>query len=220
MEAQYDFFKTPQPKDPGKERYHARLVVKSKMTTDQIARRIADRCSLSASDVKAALIELSDVLETEIRNGNSVHLEGIGTFRGSAKSPSVSSVSEIRAESIHFGGIVYLPDKRLERLLQTMSFKRVEHTHRSEALSEEEIDAFLTAYFQDHDAITTRQLSILCGLRPATALRRLQKRIEDGRLKHPGYQRAPFYFPAVGCYGVAGESSGAKTAHDPSATVK
>lgn len=208
MEARYDFFRTPQPKDSEKESYHARLVVKRKLTTDQVARHIADRCTLSMGDVKAALMELSDLLADEIRQGNSVHLDGIGTFRGSAKSPAVASVNEIRAESIHFGGIVYHPDKQLERLLKSMRFKRVEQTHRSEVLTEEEIDQFLTGYFKEHDAITTRQLGMLCGLRPATALRRLQKRVEEGRLTHPGYLRAPFYFPAAGHYGTEQDPAG------------
>lgn len=198
MTARYDFFRTPQPKDPGKVRYHARLVVGERITTEQLARRIADRCSLSTGDVKAALTELSEVLESEIRSGNSVQVEGLGTFRGSAKSPSVRSVKEVRAENIHFGGIVYSPDRKLEHSLKSMGFKRVEHTHRSQTLSEQEIDNLLADYFQSHESITTRAMCALCGLRPATALRRLQKRVAEGRLTHPGYRRAPFYYPVAG----------------------
>lgn len=100
MNAQYDFFPTPQPKGSNKKRFHVRLVVDQHITTDDVVKLISTRCSLSPGDVKATLTELSEVLEWKMSRGNSVCLEGIGTFRGSAKSPSARSVKEIHAESV------------------------------------------------------------------------------------------------------------------------
>ncbi len=213
MNAQYDFFPTPQPKGSNKKRFHARLVVGEHVTTDEVVKLISTRCSLSQGDVRATLTELSEVLEWEIKDGNSVCLDGIGTFRGSAKSPSVRSVKEIRAESIRFGGIVYRPDTRLEKRLMGMKFQKAASSHRSELLTDVEIDGLLADYFQDHESITTRAMSALCGLRLSTALRRLKQRVAEGRLRHPGYRQAPFYYPVSGCYpvyrhtGEEGESS-------------
>ncbi len=211
MNAQYDFFPTPQPKGSNKKRFHARLVIDRHITTDDVVKLISTRCSLSPGDVKATLTELSEVLEWEISRGNSVCLEGIGTFRGSAKSPSVRSVKEIRAESIRFGGIVYRPDTRLEKRLKGMRFQKVETSHRSKLLSDVEIDGLLADYFQDHESITTRAMSALCGLRLSTALRRLKQRVAEGRLRHPGYRQAPFYYPVPGHFRVSrhtGEEDG------------
>lgn len=203
MAALYDFFPTPQPKGSNKVRYHSRLVVKERITSEMMIELIADRCTLSPGDLAAAFVEFSRALEQEIRKGNSVQLKGIGTFRGSAKSPSVRSPKEIRAENIHFGGLIFTPEKALEDSLKSMTFQRVARTHRSKTISEIEIDGKLADYFQDHAYITTMDMCVLCGLRKSTALRRLQTRVQEGRLTHPGYSRAPFYYPVPGYFRVS-----------------
>jgi len=75
--------------------------------------------------------------------------------------------------------------------------------HRSQELSDIEIDGKLAEFFKDNSCITTQQLCSLCGLRKATALRRLQKRVAEGKLSHPGYLRSPFYFPVPGWFGIS-----------------
>ena len=56
MNALYDFFLTPQPKDSNKTRYHARLVVRDTITLEDIAETIESRSSLRQSDVIAAFL--------------------------------------------------------------------------------------------------------------------------------------------------------------------
>lgn len=201
MSAPYDFFRTPQRKDEDKVKYHARLVVKNTMTTEEVVELIASRCSLQPGDVTAALIELAKVFKDEMAEGRNVQLKGIGSFRIKAKSPAVSSPKEIRAENISFGGVVYTPEAKLLRSLSGTRFERAKEIHRSLELSDGEIDRKLTEHFAEHDSITTREMCSLCGLRKATALRRLKERVDEGKLRHPGYLRAPFYYPVAGCFG-------------------
>lgn len=201
MSAYYDFFPTPRPKDSEEAVFHARLVVGQRITTDKMIERIAERCSLAPGDLSGAFLELARALEEEIRYGNSVHLKGIGTFRASAKSPAVASPAKIRAETIRFGGLVFTPDRGLEGNLKGMTFRRVAEPRRSKALDAGGIDAKLALYFRDHEYITTRDMCALCGMRKTTALRRLKERVKDGRLRHPGYRNAPFYYPAAASYG-------------------
>ena len=154
MNALYDFFLTPQPKDSNKTRYHARLVVRDTITLEDIAETIESRSSLRQSDVIGSFIEFAKVFKQELSNGNSIHIPGIGSFR-------IKELSDI------------------------------------------EIDGRLAEFFKDNPCITTQQLCSLCGLRKATALRRLQKRVDEGKLTHPGYIRSPFYFPVPGWFGVS-----------------
>ncbi len=58
MNALYDFFLTPQPKDSNKTRYHARLVVRDTITLEDIAETIESRSSLRQSDVIGSFIDL------------------------------------------------------------------------------------------------------------------------------------------------------------------
>ncbi|SHF30024.1 DNA-binding protein, histone-like, putative [Bacteroides faecichinchillae] len=203
MSALYDFFLTPQPKDSNKKRYHARLVVRDTITLEDIAGIIESRSSLRKGDVIGSFIEFANVFKDELSNGNSIHIEGVGSFRIKAESPEVRSPKEIRAEHIRCAGVVFTPEKELLRKLKATTFEKVRETRRSQELSDIEIDGKLAEFFKDHDYITTRQLCALCGLRKATSLRRLQKRVEEGRMTHPGYLRSPFYFPVPGWFGVS-----------------
>lgn len=203
MSALYDFFLTPQPKDSNKKRYHARLVVRDTMTLEDIAEIIESRSSLRKGDVIGSFIEFANVFKDELSNGNSIHIEGVGSFRIKAESPEVRSPKEMRAEHIRCAGVVFTPEKELLRELKATTFEKVRETRRSQELSDIEIDGKLAEFFKDHDYITTRQLCALCGLRKATALRRLQKRVEEGKMTHPGYLRSPFYFPVPGWFGVS-----------------
>ena len=205
MAALYDLFRTPQPKDKKKVRYHARSVVTGKVDTQNLVRIIAQRSAFKEGVVTGVLVSLEDVLSELLADGKSVQLDGIGAFRISAKSPSVRDRHEIRSESIEFKGVVYKADKKLLRKLSATKFLRTKDSHCSEDVSEIEIDGVLTEYFKENDYITTKDLEQLCGLSNATALRRLKDRVKEGKLTHPGHLRAPFYFPVPGNYGVSRE---------------
>ena len=203
MAALYDLFRTPQPKDKAKVRYHARSVVTGKVDTQDLVRIIAQRSTFKEGVVIGVLVSLEDVLSELLSDGKSVQLDGVGAFRISAKSPSVRDRHDIRSESIEFKGVVYKADKKLLRKLSATKFLRTKDSHCSEDISEIEIDGILTEHFKEHDYITTKELEQLCGLSNATALRRLKDRVKEGKLTHPGHLRAPFYFPVPGNYGVS-----------------
>ena len=118
MAALYDLFRTPQPKGEKKVRYHARSVVTGKMSTQHLVRTIAQRSAFKESVVTGVLMALEDVLCESLAEGHSVQVDGVGTFRISAKSPSVRDRHEIRAESIEFKGVVYKADKKLLKKLK------------------------------------------------------------------------------------------------------
>ena len=203
MAALYDLFRTPQPKGEKKVRYHARSVVTGKMSTRDLIKTIAQRSAFKEGVVTGVLISLEETLRQALAEGKSVQIDGIGAFRISAKSPSVRDRHEIRAESIEFKGVVYKADTQLLKKLSDTKFLRTKYSKCSEEVSEIEIDGLLTEYFKEHDYITTKEMQQLCGLSNATALRRLQQRVKEGTLTHPGHLRAPFYFPVPGNYGVS-----------------
>lgn len=205
MAAKYDFFLTPQPKDKEKVRYHARVVIYKSVSNDDIVHEISKRTAINRGEARAVMEVMSEILRQELAEGNSVHIDGIGSFRIKAKSPSVRSKKEVRSESIKFGGIVYTPEKKLLRLLSSTKFTRTRYTTCSRQISQIEIDGKLAEYFKEHDYITTKAMQMLCGLNYYTALRRLKERIKEGKLTHPGHRRAPLYFPVPGNYGVSRE---------------
>ena len=205
MAANYDFYLTPQPKDKQKVRYHARVVIYKTVSSRDIENEIAKRTAINRGEAGAVMDVMAQILREELAEGNSVHIDGIGSFRIKAKSPSVRTKKEIRSESIKFGGIVYTPEKKLLRRLSSTKFIRSRYTSSSSLISQIEIDGRLTDYFKDHDYITTKEMQMLCGLCYHTALRRLKERIKEGKLTHPGHRRSSLYFPVPGNYGISRE---------------
>ena len=205
MTAKYDFFLTPQPKEKQhKVRFHARIVVNETLDNKDIATEISKRCTINKAEAMAVMDEMQEIFRQKLAEGHAIKLEGIGTFRISAKSPSVRTKNEVRAESIKFGGVVFRPEKKLLRKLSATKFQKVTYSQTSTEISNTEIDGLLTVYFKDHAYITTKEMQHLCGLSNHTALRRLKERVAEGKLTHPGHLRSAFYFPVSGNYGVNG----------------
>ena len=204
MAVKYDFFLTPQPKEKQqKVRYHARTVVDRTFSNKDIATEISKRCTINKAEAMAVMDEMADIFLQKLSEGHAIKLEGIGTFHISAKSPSVRTKKEIRAESIQCGGIVYRAEKKLLRKLSATKFQKVAYSKTSLDVSDIELDGILMTHFKDHPYITTKELQDLSGLSNHTALRRLKERVEAGKMTHPGHRYSGFYFPVPGNYGTS-----------------
>ena len=204
MAVKYDFFLTPQPKEKQqKVRYHARTVVDRTFSNKDIANEISKRCTINKAEAMAVMDEMADIFLQKLSEGHAIKLEGIGTFHISAKSPSVRTKKEIRAESIQCGGIVYRAEKKLLRKLSATKFQKVAYSKTSLDVSDIDLDNILMNHFKDHPYITTKELQDLSGLSNHTALRRLKERVEAGKMTHPGHRYSGFYFPVPGNYGTS-----------------
>lgn len=204
MPVKYDFFLTPQPKEKQqKVRYHARVVVERTLDNKDIATEISKRCTINKAEAMAVMDEMAEIFLQKLGEGHAIKLEGIGTFRISAKSPSVRAKNEVRAESIKFGGVVFRAEKKLLRRLSNTKFQKVMYSQTSLEVSDIELDGLLTMHFKDHPYITTKELQLLSGLSNHTALRRLKQRVKEGRMTHPGHRYSAFYFPVPGNFGIS-----------------
>ena len=86
MAIQFELYKTPRPKDEeDKEVYHARVVNFQHIDTDYLAKEIQIATSLTEGDVKSVLESLSHFMGDRLREGQSVHLDGIGYFPDKAE---------------------------------------------------------------------------------------------------------------------------------------
>jgi len=204
MPVKYDFFLTPQPKEKQqKVRYHARVVVERTLDNKDIATEISKQCTINKAEAMAVMDEMAEIFLQKLGEGHAIKLEGIGTFRISAKSPSVRAKNEVRAESIKFGGVVFRAEKKLLRRLSNTKFQKVMYSQTSLEVSDIELDGLLTMHFKDHPYITTKELQLLSGLSNHTALRRLKQRVQEGRMTHPGHRYSAFYFPVPGNFGIS-----------------
>lgn len=194
MPVNYDFYENPKlPGSTKRTRYHARVISKGTVSSEQLAEEIHERCSLSTADVAAALLALSQITAEKLKDGYNVHIEGIGHLQLTLQCPPIQSPKEIRAESIHFKSIAFRPSASLKRKLQATRFVRQEEKSHSKLRAEEEIDQRVADYFQKHETLTRAQFQSLCGLTYTTAVRHLKRLRETGKIINIASPRHPLY---------------------------
>ncbi len=200
----YDLYRTPMPDDQkNKVRYHARPVNNGSMDTDEIARKICERCSLTDVDVVAVLRALSDVVGESLNDGRRVHLEGLGYFHISLACEEVRESKVRRYPKVRFKSITFRADKRFRSEVGALELQRSRYKSQSQTVSEIEIDALLTEYFATHDSITRNELAGVCGLTRTTGYRHLKRLLAEEKLKNIGYSTHPIYVPVPGNYRVS-----------------
>ncbi len=200
MAARYDFYQNP-PSAKRKQRLHARVITSGTVDTEYLAKEIQSRSTLSTGDVKGVLTSLTEVVIQHFRDGDRVHIEGLGFFQITLSCPAVRTPNEIRAESIHFKSVTFRPESKLLKRLKTMPFERIAEKRHSKNHPEEIIEKRLTHYFSQHQTLSREDFQRLCGYTKATANRRLKQLLLEGKLRKAGLYRFPVYEPVKGFYG-------------------
>ena len=202
MAIEFDIY--PSPSTSGGEEkttYHARVANSATIDTQEIARNIHKRCTLTMSDIKAVMSELHDELVFHLCNGNNVYLEGIGYFRLTLSAPKEITPTNMHRQNIGIKAVDFRADTSLKKdLAEKAQFKRTEHKHRSAPLDIYEIDALLIDFFETNPYLTRRRFEQLCDFTPTTAARHLKRLLEEGRLRNTNTKQSPVYEPVKGFY--------------------
>ena len=187
MAIQFELYKTPRPKDEeDKEVYHARVVNFQHIDTDYLAKEIQIATSLTEGDVKSVLESLSHFMGDRLREGQSVHLDGIGYFQ------------------IKLNSQEPITSPKLKRSVSVVHVERSKLKPHSAVLSNDEIDKLLTNYFKSNPVLTRRDFQGLCGFTPTTAARQIKRlKEEEKKLKNINTYYNPIYVPMPGYYGKA-----------------
>ena len=81
------------------------------VSTDELCKYIADSTTASASDVMAVLLSLPKVMELYLKNGRSVKLEDIGTFRYTVTAGMVDNEEDASEELIRDVKVQFTPER-------------------------------------------------------------------------------------------------------------
>lgn len=105
------YYKAKQQKINGK--FYPEAVVQGKpVSTEDVAKELAKRSTVSTADCFAVLKEMGDVLAGIMKHGKSVRLEGLGTFRLTidAKKGGVDTAKEVTADQIECVRVRFIPE--------------------------------------------------------------------------------------------------------------
>lgn len=201
MAIEYDLYTNPPKKgETRKSRMHARVVPYYTVGTDKLTEIIHSRCTLTKGDIHATLCALKDVMIESLQSGNTVHIDGLGSFNLTLSCPPVKSALGVRSEVVRFKNVSFRPEKKLKDEFNVLHLKRAETKKHSNNYSTIEIDDILTKHFMDNNYVTRKEFQQIAGLRKSTATRRLHELVTAGKLKKEGIHKFPIYVPADGNY--------------------
>ncbi|WP_195406222.1 HU family DNA-binding protein [Bacteroides congonensis] len=205
MAIQFELYKTPHPKDEeGKETYHARVVNFQHIDTDYLAKEIQIATSLTEGDVKSVLDSLSHFMGDRLREGESVHLDGIGYFQIKLNSKEPITSPKLKANQIKLkANISFKADIKLKKSVSVVHLERSKLKPHSASRSNEEVDKLLTNYFNNNQILTRSDFQRVCGFTPTTAARHIKRLKEEKKLKNIHTYYNPIYMPMPGYYGMA-----------------
>ena len=203
MAIQFELYKSPNPKDEeDKELYHARVVNFQHIDTDYLAKEIQQATSLTEGDVKAVLESLSHFMGSRLREGERVHLDGIGYFRVSLTTTEpVVAATKRKLTKVKMAGVKFRADQKLKNEIGTIKAKALKANEHSAKLTDKEIDRRLTNYFATRPFMTRNDFQSVCGMMRTTAMRHIRRLRTEGKLKNEGTMLQPIYVPVSGYYG-------------------
>ncbi|GHT13048.1 hypothetical protein AGMMS4956_08610 [Bacteroidia bacterium] len=93
----------------------------------EIAKEISDRSSLTFGDVQNVLRNLLEVLPVYIRLGQTIHLEGFGSFHISVTSDGKSTPDALTVHDVRNARLLFKPGVELKKSIEGLQFE-IEHS--------------------------------------------------------------------------------------------
>lgn len=195
MAIRFEWYKTPSPTNEDKEHYHARPVLNGTTETEEIARDIQARSSLTDIDTEAVLDAVSTLMGEHLANGRRVHIKGIGYFQITltCNGEDIQADTKRRNTKVRMKSISFTPDLELKKNIGPIKLEHVKTQDHSTPLSAAEVDARVEAYFHTHESISRAILQGLCHFTSITANRHLRRLQEEGKIKNINWKHQPIY---------------------------
>ena len=119
-------FKPASHKTPGKEIvYSPQSVLDGYVGVDQLAEEISDSCTVNEADVVAVLRALQKHMYSHLRQGRSVRLGDVGSFRPSVYGKSAPTAEGVTADNIQGVHIRFRPSAWLTGKKGEYRFMRI-----------------------------------------------------------------------------------------------
>jgi predicted histone-like DNA-binding protein len=114
------------PENRKKDGLFPRVISKGTRHTEEFCRNAAKGTTFSPYELELALKIIFDNINSDLENGTSVCLDGIGTFSTTAEAARpVKEQHDIRAESVRVKKIVFKPSQVWMKKVKNWKFERL-----------------------------------------------------------------------------------------------
>lgn len=111
MAVQFEFYKNPVQREEEETNYHPRVVNFQHVTTRRLAAEIHSATTFGKAEVEAMLMELSRCMGNHLREGQRVHLDGVGYFQITLQATEPIHSMAAHADKVKFKSVSFLADK-------------------------------------------------------------------------------------------------------------
>lgn len=102
-------------------KFYARLISPIPVKCQQLATVISEKCTVTIHDVKAVLSALEEEIVNYLRNGASVRLGDLGTFRATIKSVGALNREDFVAKNIRRVNVRFLASPNMRHKLSVLN---------------------------------------------------------------------------------------------------
>ena len=184
----------PPGKHDSKPQMFPRITDSEIVNEQQLAELVASHGTLSRGNIKTALNDLAEVMAGLLKEGKSISIPSLGSFKLSIGTDSeIPPDSDRRMQSIIVRGVNFQPDQELLDAIGKPTFLWKPTTGVAIAPTLEQIIPQLLTYFNAHDSITRDEFERIFGLKRTTAYMRLKELKEMGVIQTVGNGRERKY---------------------------
>lgn len=184
----------PPGKHDSKPQMFPRITDSEIVNEQQLAELVASHGTLSRGNVKTALNDLAEVIAGLLKEGKTISIPSLGSFKLSIGTDSeIPPDSDRRMQSIIVRGVNFQPDQELLDAIGKPTFLWKPTTGVAIAPTLEQIIPQLLTYFNAHDSITRDEFERIFGLKRTTAYMRLKELKEMGVIQTVGNGRERKY---------------------------
>ena len=160
----------------------------------QLSELMASHGSLSRGNAKSALGDLAEVMADLLREGKTITIPSLGSFKLSIGTDSdIRPDSDRRMQSIVVRGVNFQPDKEFMDAIGRPTFLWKPTTGVAIAPTADKLIPQLLTYFKTHDSITREEFELKFSLKRTTAYMRLKELVKMGVIQTIGNGRETKY---------------------------
>ena len=184
----------PPGKHDSKPQMFPRITDSEIVNEQQLAELVASHGTLSRGNAKAALNDLAEVMADLLKEGKTISIPSLGSFKLSIGTDSeIRPDSDRRMQSIIVRGVNFQPAQELIDAIGKPSFLWKPTTGVAIAPTADQLIPQLLTYFKTHNSITREEFERIFGLKRTTAYMRLKELKEMGVIQAVGNGRERKY---------------------------
>ena len=184
----------PPSKHEQKPQMFPRITDSDTVGENELAEMIASHGSLSRGNAKMALDDLAEVMSALLREGKTIELPQLGSFKLSIGTDAeIHPDSNRRMRSIVVRGVNFRPAQEFMNAIGKPTFQRKPTAGVAIAPAAAQLIPRITEYYQTHDSITRAEFERTFGLKRTTAYSRLKELEEMGVIQTVGHGKDTVY---------------------------